>query len=256
MRAFGIVYVHINRSNGKAYVGQTCQDTRRRWRKTDTTYNEYRGCTVFLKALKAHGWEAFDTIELVSCTNQIDLDYMEEYFIHLYDCVAPKGYNSLDKANGKVVYTQEVRDKIAKATKERMQGKPLMAHMTQRREHTFIDGVECKYCTDCDSNKPLSSFSRYNKTWDQLQWSCDACRKLYMRKWREKEELERKNNPIPRITSEDMPDLDKPIYAIVLSNNKTIKYPSMHSAGKYNPTAILHAVRTKTEYRGRMWYFS
>ena len=40
------VYAHINKVNGKMYIGQTCQDINRRWRDGDG----YKGCTFTNKS--------------------------------------------------------------------------------------------------------------------------------------------------------------------------------------------------------------
>lgn len=50
------VYVHINKINGKMYVGLTCK-------KPEHRFNQgkgYDGCTYFAKAINKYGWDNFE----------------------------------------------------------------------------------------------------------------------------------------------------------------------------------------------------
>ena len=49
-----VVYKHTNRTNGKVYIGITCQATEKRWQKGAG----YAG-TYFGNAIKKYGWDAF-----------------------------------------------------------------------------------------------------------------------------------------------------------------------------------------------------
>ena len=49
------VYIHTNISNGKRYVGLTCQSPNERWRNG----KGYKGSTHFENAIKKYGWDNF-----------------------------------------------------------------------------------------------------------------------------------------------------------------------------------------------------
>ena len=51
--------------------------------------------------------------------------------------------------------------------------------MSKRKEHIFIDGVECKHCSKCGEYKPLNEFDTCTSNWDKLQRACRSCRNIY-----------------------------------------------------------------------------
>ena len=54
------VYMHINKINGKKYVGQTCQKPETRW----ANGLGYRESPRFFNAIKKYGWNNFEHIIL------------------------------------------------------------------------------------------------------------------------------------------------------------------------------------------------
>lgn len=50
-----IVYAHVNKLNGKTYIGQTCQSPERRWRNGDG----YKHNLYFRRAIDKYGWDNF-----------------------------------------------------------------------------------------------------------------------------------------------------------------------------------------------------
>lgn len=54
------IYIHKNKINGKIYVGQTCQDPERRWRKGEG----YKDSPRFYNAIRKYGWDNFEHIIL------------------------------------------------------------------------------------------------------------------------------------------------------------------------------------------------
>ena len=84
------VYAHINKVNGKIYIGQTCQDINRRWRDGDG----YKGCTLFYKAIQKYGWDNFDHEIIASNLTLQEANHFEELLISKLDTMNPnKGYN-------------------------------------------------------------------------------------------------------------------------------------------------------------------
>ena len=84
----GCVYIHINKENGKVYVGQT-KDTYHRWRAG------YKQQPYFRKAIEAYGWDNFDHLVVVdSVDEQEKLDNLEKLWIILLKATdRDRGYN-------------------------------------------------------------------------------------------------------------------------------------------------------------------
>lgn len=50
------VYVHVNKINGKMYVGITSQTVEQRWRQG----KGYKHCVFFYRAIEKYGWDGFE----------------------------------------------------------------------------------------------------------------------------------------------------------------------------------------------------
>ena len=84
----GYVYVHINKINGKAYVGQTKWNPEKRWGENGY---KYKKSTLFFRAIQKYGWDNFNHIILYKgCPAMLDL--LEEMYIKKYDSYN-NGYN-------------------------------------------------------------------------------------------------------------------------------------------------------------------
>lgn len=84
------VYCHINRINGKRYVGITKQDPKRRWENNGKGYkNGY-----FKHAIDKYGWEEFTHEILFTNLTEDEAKAKEKYLIAKWDLTNPnKGYN-------------------------------------------------------------------------------------------------------------------------------------------------------------------
>lgn len=102
----GIIYVHINKINGKKYIGQTVQKLQDRWGRG----SEYSTCTHFYNAIMKYGWDNFEH-KILECGLDYDkLDEREAYWIQYYDSIN-NGYNiKLGGSNQKL--TEEHKNKI------------------------------------------------------------------------------------------------------------------------------------------------
>lgn len=82
------VYKHINKINGKVYIGQT-KNIHKRWHPSS-----YIGSPYFYNAIIKYGWENFDHIILKKNLSQEEANYWEKFFIIKEDSFNPKkGYN-------------------------------------------------------------------------------------------------------------------------------------------------------------------
>lgn len=82
------VYAHVNKTNGKMYIGIT-NNAEHRWARNG---EQYRGCIHFYNAIQKYGWDGFDHIVLIS---NIPLDMaatMEAELIKKYNSIE-NGYN-------------------------------------------------------------------------------------------------------------------------------------------------------------------
>ena len=74
------VYMHINKVNGKRYIGITRQEPKRRWQN---------GCgydkTFFGNAIKKYGWSNFEHVIIASCLSKEDACNMERDLIKKYN---------------------------------------------------------------------------------------------------------------------------------------------------------------------------
>ena len=86
------VYVHINKINGKVYVGQTVHGNRphKRW----DNGNGYKNCPYFYKAIRKYGWDNFDHEVVASNLTAQEADNFEILLIDMLNTTdGDVGYN-------------------------------------------------------------------------------------------------------------------------------------------------------------------
>lgn len=71
------VYVHVNKINGKRYVGQTVKKPEQRWGVNGSGYRTQ----VFYKAIQKYGWDNFDHIIIAEGLTKKEADKLERYYI-------------------------------------------------------------------------------------------------------------------------------------------------------------------------------
>ncbi len=88
------VYVHINKINGKLYVGQTSEDNPENRYKNGKNYMR---CPRFYNAILKYGWDNFEHVILVDNLTKELADIVEKELISLYKTTNDKfGYNLMD----------------------------------------------------------------------------------------------------------------------------------------------------------------
>lgn len=103
------VYMHINKANGKKYIGQTCQNPpEKRWNNGWG----YIGCAKFWRAIQKYGWEGFDHIIVQNGLTLDEANYLEENLINEYCTLSDEyGYN-LQSGGQKKLQSEETKNKV------------------------------------------------------------------------------------------------------------------------------------------------
>lgn len=105
-----IIYKVTNKLSGKIYIGQTTKSLEERWKK----HCYANGCSVFYKAIKKHGKNAFTVEEIGKYGNIKDLNNAEEYYIDWFNCLVPNGYNLKSGGNNKT-YSEESKKRMSES---------------------------------------------------------------------------------------------------------------------------------------------
>lgn len=118
-----LIYKHINKINGKIYVGQTGQNPKKRW-SNGKGYEEYyidengvKRPTHFWASICKYGWNNFEHKILIHGLTKSQADFWEKKLIEAWDLMNPeKGYNKKEGgSNGKM--SEESKIKISESRK-------------------------------------------------------------------------------------------------------------------------------------------
>ena len=105
------IYIHRNKVNNKAYIGQTSQKLRTRWRNGDG----YKRCPHFYRAIQKYGWDGFEHIVWATGLSREQADHMERLLIALFDTTNQDfGYNIFDGGKNSL-HTEETKQKMREA---------------------------------------------------------------------------------------------------------------------------------------------
>ena len=109
------VYVHINKINGKMYVGQTCMKPTKRWNGG----RGYKTQIHFYNAIQKYGWDNFDHEIIASNLTKKEANKFEILLIDKLDTTnINKGYNLTKGGEGFYGFhhSEETKKKISKST--------------------------------------------------------------------------------------------------------------------------------------------
>ena len=136
------IYIHRNKINNKAYIGQTCQKPEDRWSRG------YKGCSHFQSAIDKYGWDSFEHIIFETGLTQDEANKIEEMLIALFDTTNPSiGYN---------IRTGGKNTALAEETNEKMKGKRAGVKNGRARKV-----------------KQYSKDGEYIKTWDYINQAAE-----------------------------------------------------------------------------------
>ncbi len=94
----GIIYLAVNRVNGKQYVGKTSRDFSVRIRE-HIYDSRNKAFQPFHRAIAKYGLNSFDVAVLESCGPR-EIDQRERYWIGMIRCQKPHGYNMTSGGEG------------------------------------------------------------------------------------------------------------------------------------------------------------
>lgn len=97
-----VVYVHINRFNGKAYVGITSREPEKRWGCNGLGYKPDKGENPnrhFWNAIQKYGWDNFSHKIIEENLTEDEANEFEAYYIEKFDSYN-NGYNSTRGGGG------------------------------------------------------------------------------------------------------------------------------------------------------------
>lgn len=154
------VYKHINKINGKIYIGITSQKAERRWGGGSKYYTQHFG-----RAIKKYGWENFEHIIIAENLTKEDACELERLLIKVHDSTNPqKGYNETIGGEGGGMYnkhhSEESKDKIRQARKRN-------GFTEEHRKHIS----EAKRGTNHHFAKKVYQYTKENefvRTWDYM----------------------------------------------------------------------------------------
>ncbi|MBQ2870433.1 GIY-YIG nuclease family protein [bacterium] len=127
-----MVYCHINKINGKRYIGITKRSLKER---CGTNGVDYKKSTRFYNAIQKYGWDNFDHIILEENLTRKQASEREQYYINLYNTMNDRyGYNITSGGDDNFIrnpLTEEQKQLVSETTKKAMNEPKLRAHMLE-----------------------------------------------------------------------------------------------------------------------------
>jgi len=119
---FGYIYKITNLVNGKVYVGQTTKTIAKRWSQHKAAaIGSRKNKQVISRAIEKYGESNFKIEEIYIARNQDVLDDNEKYFIRIFNCSNPIGYNTRPGGKGT---TEETKQRMSKTHINKYQNDP------------------------------------------------------------------------------------------------------------------------------------
>ncbi len=113
MKRFGSIYKITNKETGMVYVGQTTGAVRRRF----LAHGAEKRNRHISNAIRKYGVDNFHVEELAIAFDLQALNELEVYFLELYNCMYPNGYNHRVGGNQCGYCSDETKRKISNSKK-------------------------------------------------------------------------------------------------------------------------------------------
>ncbi len=105
-----IIYKITNKFNNKIYIGQTIQRLSKRWGEHCSKSKKH--ISAITEAIQKYGKDNFE-IKIIAKANSIEeLNHREQYYIKLFNCLTPNGYNLVSGGKNKIC-SAETRHKLS-----------------------------------------------------------------------------------------------------------------------------------------------
>lgn len=127
------VYCHLNKANGKQYIGQTNQPPYIRWGKDGRRYQYNKH---FWAAIQRYGWNGFEHIVLYKDLTHEEANVFERLLIAAYQTTDRAfGYNAESGGTSDYVISDYTKDQISSTLKQHYTT-PGNKHPMQGKHHT------------------------------------------------------------------------------------------------------------------------
>lgn len=154
----GIIYLAINKINGKPYVGKTIGTLEVRRKSHEGTSRKNQGW-VFHKAIRKYGAENFEWMTLSNATPLHELNIMERVWILLMNSQTPHGYNMTIGGDGIVSTDPKYRKRLSKIHKERCADPAQRKRLSEwSKDHWKKPGAKDAWIT---KRKPIMESEEY-----------------------------------------------------------------------------------------------
>ena len=174
------VYAHINKHNGKVYVGITSRNVNIRWGKNGYNYNQH---TYFWNAIQKYGWDGFEHEIIAEHLTEQEAKNFERTLIEKLKSNSRKyGYNLTRGGDGVLGYkhTEETKNLLKELNRKRdlsnfvysTSGVPLT------EEHKRKISESCKIsCKNNGMTKKVMQYSlngNFINLWDSIIEASEA----------------------------------------------------------------------------------
>lgn len=241
------IYVHINKINGKIYIGQTGQENvKDRW---DSGWG-YKQCVAFNNAINKYGWNNFQHIVLIDRLTLEMANIIEEELIKKYKSTNSKyGYNIRPGGENSTL-SEESKEKI----RQKALGRKASEETKQKiKDHWKIYGhpFKGKHHTDETKQKIAIANTGRSKTEQEIE---DAHYRTLgeLNPFYGKHHTEETKEVLSNLAKERYLDEDNPFYGKYHTNESKKKMSEAHKKipkekhgryGKKNSESTIRAVQ-------------
>lgn len=146
------VYCHINKIDGKKYIGITKQNPKIRWQSG----NGYSNNIYFARAIKKYGWKNFEHKILYEELTKEEAERIEIQLIAKFETAnREKGYNITNGGNHVGTVSEETKKKISKAHK----GIATELHRSEETKRKISEGLIGRKKSE-ETKKKMSDYAK------------------------------------------------------------------------------------------------